>query len=126
MLVRILRALLTILKNLNLGSTSSIILVVICIAAIIAALIIAITPFVIAALVNFVISWQMASAVKMKGHNFIIAFLMCFILTVPGYFYAIALPDVTKQKQLEKIINTLQTEKESASNEVAESTTENT
>lgn len=117
MLGRILRALINIIRNLDLGSLGTFLVIVIGIIAIVAALIIIIAPFVIAALVNFLISWQMSTAVKMKGHNFFITFFMCFLLGIPGYFYAIALPDVTKQHQLEKIINTLQKAKTSSSEE---------
>lgn len=117
MLTRILKALITIIKNLDLGVVGSLVLIILGIIAIAVALIIIIAPFAITGLVNFLISWQMSTAVKMKGHNFFITFFMCFLLGIPGYFYAIALPDVKKQHQLEKIINTLQKAKTSSSEE---------
>lgn len=109
MLTTILRLIINILKKLNSLGTSSTLIIVLAIVAVVAALVIIITPIVVVALVNFLISWQLSSAAKMKGHSFIVTFLMCFILGLPGYFYAVALPDVAKQKQLEAIINTLQT-----------------
>ena len=104
MLGRILRAIL----NLDLSPITIIILI----AALLVVLIVLVTPPIIALLINLLISKQLSSAVKMKGHPALMTFLMCFFLGIPGYFYAIALPDITKQKQLEKIINTLQTEDE--------------
>ena len=105
MLGRIIKAIL----NLDLSPIT----IAILIAAVLVVVIIIITPPIVALLINLLISKQLSSAVKMKGHPALMTFLMCFFLGIPGYFYAIALPDVTKQKQLEKIINTLQTEKES-------------
>lgn len=107
MLGRLLRAIL----NLDLSPITVIILLV----ALAVVVIVVVTPPIIALLLNLLISKLISSAVKMKGHPALLTFLMCFFLGIPGYFYAIALPDVTKQKQLEKIINTLQTEKENES-----------
>ena len=58
-----------------------------------------------------IISVHMKKIAIMKGHEKAHAFALCFWLGIPGYIYVVALPDLVQRKQLETIINVVNTKK---------------
>ena len=122
MLTDILRFIILILRAISSSESGSTIALIIAIIAILAVLIFVVLPIIIAIIAHVVISWLLAIAAKKRGHNYLFTLILCLILGIPAYLYAISLPDVASHRRLKKEINDMQIVALSSPDEAGEST----
>ena len=71
---------------------------------------IVLTP-IVALIINAIAALILASVARKKGYSPVGAFFFCLFFGIAGYIYVAALPDMVKRRQMETIINLIQSEK---------------